>query len=119
MWCAVTECARQTFREQVPGVAERYRRRTVRLGEQVRAVVCLAVPVAVTLIMIFVTWSVLMHAYDLIHVRLFLASLSPGRGGRRRRRGRPRRALRPDRRGPDRTYQFWSPRSSPAAPSSG
>lgn len=37
--CAVTECARQTFREQVPGVVERYQRRTVRLGEQVRAVV--------------------------------------------------------------------------------
>jgi transposase len=39
MRCAVTECARQTFREQVPGVIERYQRRTVRLGEQVRAIV--------------------------------------------------------------------------------
>ena len=38
MRCPVTECARQTFREQVPGVIERYQRRTVRLGEQVRAV---------------------------------------------------------------------------------
>jgi transposase len=39
MRCPVTECARQTFREQVPGVLERYQRRTVRLGEKVRAVV--------------------------------------------------------------------------------
>ena len=39
MRCPVTECARQTFREQVPGVVERYQRRTVRLGEQVRSVV--------------------------------------------------------------------------------
>jgi transposase len=39
MRCPVTECARQTFREQVPGLVERYQRRTVRLGEQVRAVV--------------------------------------------------------------------------------
>ena len=39
MRCLVTECARQTFREQVPGVLERYQRRTVRLGEQVRSVV--------------------------------------------------------------------------------
>ena len=39
MRCPVTECARQTFREQVPGVIERYQRRTVRLGEQVRAIV--------------------------------------------------------------------------------
>src|SRR3954452_14794374 len=39
MRCPVTECARQTFREQVPGLIERYQRRTVRLGEQVRAVV--------------------------------------------------------------------------------
>ncbi|OLF05542.1 hypothetical protein BU204_36995 [Actinophytocola xanthii] len=30
---------RRTFREQVPGVIERYQRRTVRLGEQVRDVV--------------------------------------------------------------------------------
>ncbi len=39
MRCLVAECARQTFREQVPGLIERYQRRTVRLGEQVRAVV--------------------------------------------------------------------------------
>jgi transposase len=39
MRCPVTDCARQTFREQVPGVVERYQRRTVRLGEQVRGVV--------------------------------------------------------------------------------
>lgn len=39
MRCPVTECARRTFREQVPGLIERYRRRTVRLGEQVRGVV--------------------------------------------------------------------------------
>jgi hypothetical protein len=39
MRCPVTECARQTFREQVPGLVERYQRRTVRLGEQVRGVV--------------------------------------------------------------------------------
>ena len=39
MRCPVTECARQTFREQVPGLIERYQRRTVRLGEQVRGVV--------------------------------------------------------------------------------
>lgn len=39
MRCPVTECARRTFREQVPGVVERYQRRTVRLGEQVRSVV--------------------------------------------------------------------------------
>jgi transposase len=32
MRCPVTECARRTFREQVPGVVERYQRRTVRLG---------------------------------------------------------------------------------------
>ncbi|WP_372470810.1 transposase family protein [Saccharothrix luteola] len=35
----VTECVRRTFREQVPGLIERYRRRTVRLDEQVRGVV--------------------------------------------------------------------------------
>jgi transposase len=35
----VSECARKTFREQVPGLVERYQRRTVRLGEQVRGVV--------------------------------------------------------------------------------
>ena len=39
MRCPVTECACQTFREQVPGVIERYQRRTVRLGEQVRSIV--------------------------------------------------------------------------------
>lgn len=39
MRCAVTGCARRTFREQVHGVVERYQRRTVRLGEQVRDVV--------------------------------------------------------------------------------
>lgn len=39
MRCPVAECTRQTFREQVPGLIERYQRRTVRLGQQVRAVV--------------------------------------------------------------------------------
>ncbi|SDB80407.1 Transposase [Raineyella antarctica] len=39
MRCPVTGCARRTFREQVPGLLERYQRRTVRLREQVRAVV--------------------------------------------------------------------------------
>ncbi len=39
MRCPLAECLRQTFREQVPGLIERYQRRTVRLGEQVRAVV--------------------------------------------------------------------------------
>jgi transposase len=39
MRCPVTHCERQTFREQVPGLLERYERRTVRLREQVRAVV--------------------------------------------------------------------------------
>ncbi len=39
MRCPVTGCARQTFREQVPGLLERYERRTVRLREQLRAVV--------------------------------------------------------------------------------
>ncbi|OLF13472.1 ISL3 family transposase [Actinophytocola xanthii] len=38
MRCPVAECARRTFREQVPGLIERYQRRTVRLGEQVRSV---------------------------------------------------------------------------------
>jgi hypothetical protein len=37
--CPVTECARRTFRQQVPGLIERYRRRTVRLDAQVRGVV--------------------------------------------------------------------------------
>jgi transposase len=39
MRCPVTECARRTFREQVPGLIERYQRRTARLSEQVRGVV--------------------------------------------------------------------------------
>ncbi|WP_033443440.1 ISL3 family transposase [Saccharothrix sp. NRRL B-16314] len=39
MRCPVTECARRTFRVQVPGLIERYRRRTVRLDVQVRDVV--------------------------------------------------------------------------------
>jgi transposase len=39
MRCQVRGCARQTFREQVPGVLERYQRRTVRLSEQLRSVV--------------------------------------------------------------------------------
>ena len=39
MRCAVLGCAVQTFREQVPGVLDRYQRRTVRLTGQVSAVV--------------------------------------------------------------------------------
>jgi transposase len=39
MRCPVLGCPRQTFREQVPGVLDRYQRRTCRLNEQVRAVV--------------------------------------------------------------------------------
>lgn len=39
MRCPVTHCERQTFREQVPGLLERYERRTVRLREQVQTVV--------------------------------------------------------------------------------
>lgn len=39
MRCQTAGCKRQTFREQVPGLLERYQRRTVRLREQVRAVV--------------------------------------------------------------------------------
>ncbi len=39
MRCPVTGCPRQTFREQVPGLLERYERRTVRLREQMRSVV--------------------------------------------------------------------------------
>jgi transposase len=39
MRCPARDCARQTFREQIPGVLERYQRRTVRLGEQLRSVV--------------------------------------------------------------------------------
>jgi transposase len=38
MRCPVTECPRQTFREQVPGVLDRYQRRTTRLTAQVSAV---------------------------------------------------------------------------------
>ncbi len=39
MRCRAQGCVRQTFREQVPGVLERYQRRTVRLSEQLRGVV--------------------------------------------------------------------------------
>lgn len=39
MRCRADGCARQTFQEQVPGVLERYQRRTVRLTEQLRGVV--------------------------------------------------------------------------------
>ena len=39
MRCRAEDCARQTFREQVPGVLERYQRRTVRLNAQLRSVV--------------------------------------------------------------------------------
>src|SRR5208283_942356 len=39
MRCPVTGCPRQTFREQVPGVLDRYQRRTTRLTGQVSAVV--------------------------------------------------------------------------------
>jgi hypothetical protein len=38
MRCPVTGCPRQTFREQVPGVLDRYQRRTARLTAQVGAV---------------------------------------------------------------------------------
>jgi transposase len=37
--CRSSGCARQTFREQVPGLLERYQRRTVRLTGQLRGVV--------------------------------------------------------------------------------
>ncbi|MCZ7429820.1 low temperature requirement protein A [Micromonospora sp. WMMA1949] len=37
----------------------------------------LAVPMAALLVMIFVTWSVLLHSYDLTHVPLLVASLVP------------------------------------------
>lgn len=40
MRCRSSGCARQTFREQVPGLLERYQRRTVRLIGQLRGVVC-------------------------------------------------------------------------------
>src|SRR6201999_423635 len=36
--CVVPGCPRQTFREQVPGVLERYQRRTTRLTGQVSAI---------------------------------------------------------------------------------
>jgi transposase len=39
MRCPVPGCAVQTFREQVPGVLERYQRRTERLNDQVSAAV--------------------------------------------------------------------------------
>jgi transposase len=39
MRCPVPGCAVQTFREQVPGVPERYQRRTGRLNDQVSAAV--------------------------------------------------------------------------------
>ncbi len=39
MRCAALGCAVQTFREQVPGVLDRYQRRTTRLAGQVSAVV--------------------------------------------------------------------------------
>ena len=42
-----------------------------------RVACALAVPVAVLMTMIFVTWSVLMRARDLTHVPLFLAVLAP------------------------------------------
>jgi low temperature requirement protein LtrA len=38
---------------------------------------CLVVPVASVLVTIFVTWSVLMRAYDVTHVPLFIISLAP------------------------------------------
>ncbi|TDT97292.1 transposase [Streptomyces sp. 846.5] len=37
--CRVLDCPRQTFREQVPGLLERYQRRTNRLADQVGSVV--------------------------------------------------------------------------------
>ncbi|MQS15926.1 ISL3 family transposase [Streptomyces kaniharaensis] len=37
--CPVLDCRRQTFREQVPGVVERYQRRTNRLADQLGSVV--------------------------------------------------------------------------------
>jgi len=39
MRCPVTGCPRQTFREQVPGVLDRWQRRAVRLTGQISAVV--------------------------------------------------------------------------------
>lgn len=37
--CDVADCTRRTFREQVPGLLQRYQRRTIRLTEQIRATV--------------------------------------------------------------------------------
>ncbi|GAA3725643.1 hypothetical protein HDA32_003094 [Spinactinospora alkalitolerans] len=37
--CPILGCERQTFREQLPGVLERYQRRTPRLAAQIGAVV--------------------------------------------------------------------------------
>jgi transposase len=37
--CPVLGCPRQTFREQVPGIVERYQRRTNRLADQLGFVV--------------------------------------------------------------------------------
>jgi low temperature requirement protein LtrA len=42
-----------------------------------RITVALVVPVALVLATVFATWSVLVHAYDLSHVPLFLLSLAP------------------------------------------
>src|SRR3954447_14875665 len=39
MRCVVLGCPRQTFREQAPGLVERYQRRTVRLAGQIGVVV--------------------------------------------------------------------------------
>ncbi len=39
MRCGSGTCSRQTFREQVPGLLERYQRRTVRLTKQLHAIV--------------------------------------------------------------------------------
>ncbi len=40
MRCPVLDCKAQTFREQVPGVLDRYQRRTTRLTGQLSAVAC-------------------------------------------------------------------------------
>ncbi|WP_433064768.1 low temperature requirement protein A [Dactylosporangium sp. CS-033363] len=42
-----------------------------------RVALALAVPVAVLLVLIFATWSVLLHAYDLTHVPLLACALVP------------------------------------------
>jgi low temperature requirement protein LtrA len=42
---------------------------------------CLAIPVAAVLATIFVMWSLLLRAYDLAHVPLFLLALSPVAAG--------------------------------------